>query len=98
MLFRSHSGEEENAITVTGTESSLSLTEWHRLIENRGGETEAVLNETRSETTLALVDEFVAELDGDGGDLVSFAEANRVQRVVDAIFASDGTMQELPAD
>jgi predicted dehydrogenase len=97
-LLCDHSGEEENAITVTGTESSLSLTEWHRLIENRGGETEAVLNETRSETTLALVDEFVAELDGDGGDLVSFAEANRVQRVVDAIFASDWTTQELPAE
>jgi predicted dehydrogenase len=97
-LLCDHSGEEENAITVTGTESSLSLTEWYRLIENRGEATEAVLNETRSQTTLALVDEFVAELDGDGGDLVSFAEANRVQRVVDAIFASDGSMQELPAE
>jgi hypothetical protein len=42
------------------------------------------------ETTLQLVEEFVAELDGDGGDLVSFAEANRVQHVVDAVFASDG--------
>jgi len=97
-LLCDHSGEEENAITVTGTESSLSLTEWHSLIEHRGESTEAVLNETRSETTLALVDEFVAEVDGDGGDLVSFAEANRVQRVVDAIFASDGSMQELPAE
>jgi hypothetical protein len=41
------------------------------------------------------VDEFVAELDGERGDLVSFAEANRVQRVVDAIFASDGTMRQI---
>jgi predicted dehydrogenase len=97
-LLCDHSQSEENAITVTGTESSLSLTEWHRLIENRGEDDEGVLNDTRSQTTLALVDEFVAELDGDGGDLVSFAEANRVQRVVDAIFASGGTMQELPAE
>jgi len=97
-LLCDHSSEEENAITVTGTESSLSLTEWYRLIENRGETTEAVLNETRSQTTLALVDEFVAELDDDGGDLVSFAEANRVQRVVDAVFASDWTTQELAAE
>jgi predicted dehydrogenase len=71
------------------------LLEWHRLVENRGGDDETVLNDARERTTLTLVDEFVAELDGERGDLVSFAEANRVQRVVDAIFASDGTMRQI---
>lgn len=97
-LLCDHSETEENAITVTGTESSLSLTEWYKLVENRGGETETVLNDTRTATSLALVDEFVAELDDGDGDLVSFAEANRVQHVVDAIFASEGAMQDIPAE
>jgi hypothetical protein len=35
-------------------------------------------------------------LEGEGGDLVSFAEANAVQAVVDAIFASEGERVEIP--
>jgi len=94
-LLTDHQQSEENSITVVGSQGSLSLLEWYRLVENRGGDDETVLNDARERTTLTLVDEFVAELDGEGGDLVSFAEANRVQRVVDAIFASDGTMRQI---
>jgi predicted dehydrogenase len=94
-LVTDHEQEEQNSITVLGSEGSLSLLEWYRLVENWGEDDEAVLNDTRGRTTLTLVDEFVKELDDEGGDLVSFEEANRVQRVVDAIFASEGTMQEI---
>ena len=38
----------------------------------------------------ALLTEFASALDGDDGDLVSFAEATRVQEVLDAIHASEG--------
>ncbi|WP_276302186.1 Gfo/Idh/MocA family protein [Halorussus lipolyticus] len=89
-LVTDHEQSEENSITVLGSESKLSLLDWYRLVENRGEDAEAVLNDTRGQTTLTLVDEFVAELDGEGGDLVSFSEANRVQCVLDAIFASKG--------
>lgn len=89
-LLTDHEQEEENSITVVGSESSLSLLEWYRLVENRNEGGETVLNDARGRTTLTLVDEFVAELDGEGGNLVSFDEANRVQRVLDAIFSSDG--------
>jgi predicted dehydrogenase len=88
-----HRAAEVNSITVLGSEGALTLVEWYKLIADRGEEGERVVNDTRERTTLTLIDEFVAELDGDGGDLVSFAEANRVQRVVDAIFESDGEMQ-----
>jgi predicted dehydrogenase len=89
-LVTDHEQSEENSITVLGSESKLSLLDWYRLVENRGEDDEAVLNDERGETTLTLVDEFVAELEGEGGDLVSLAEANRVQRVLDAIFDSEG--------
>lgn len=91
-LVTDHRQDEVNAITVLGEESSLSLTAWHRLVENWREPDEAVVHESRESTALALVDALAARLDGDGreGDLVSFAEANRVQRVVDAIFASGG--------
>jgi predicted dehydrogenase len=92
-LLTDHEQSEENAITVVGSEGSLSLLEWYKLVANRGEESETVVNEAREQTTLTLVDEFVAELDGEDGDLVSFAEANRVQRVVDAIFESEGQMR-----
>lgn len=94
-LVTDHEQEEENSITVLGSESKLSLLEWHRLVENRGEGDETVLNDERSRTTLTLVDEFVAELEGEGGDLVSFAEANHVQRVLDAIFNSEGRTRTL---
>ncbi|WP_224335102.1 Gfo/Idh/MocA family protein [Haloprofundus halobius] len=96
-----HQQSEENSITVVGSKSALTLTEWYKLVEHRGddgGARETTLNETRERTTLTLVDEFVAALDGDGGNLVSFEEANRVQRVVDAVFASEGTVRELDDD
>ncbi len=82
--------DEQNSMTVVGTEGSLTLLDWYRLAESAEGEEQRVVVDDPGETTLQLVDEFVAELQGDGGDLVSFAEANRVQEVVDAIFASDG--------
>lgn len=94
-LVTDHEQSEENSITVLGSDSELSLLDWYRLVENRGEDDETVLNDTRSQTTLTLVDEFVAELDGEGGDLVSFAEANRVQRVLDAIFASEGEPMQI---
>jgi predicted dehydrogenase len=94
-LLTDHAQSEENSITVVGSEGSLSLVGWYKLVENRGEDDETVLNDARERTSLTLVDEFVAELDGEGGDLVSFAEANRVQRVVDAIFASEGTTREI---
>jgi predicted dehydrogenase len=97
-LVCDHSQSEENSITVLGDEAALSLTEWHRLIRNRGEANEAVLNESTDSTTLALVDEFVTALDGGDGDLVSFEEANRVQRVVDAVFASNGETVDLRSD
>jgi predicted dehydrogenase len=94
--------DEQNSMTVVGTEGSLTLLDWYRLAESAEGEEQQVVVDDPGENTLTLVDEFVAELegesrqssagdlDGEGGDLVSFAEANRVQHVVDAIFASDG--------
>jgi predicted dehydrogenase len=90
-----HEASEENSITVLGSESALSLTAWHRLIRNRGEEDAEVLNESGESTTLALIEEFVTELDGGDGDLVSFVEATRVQRVVDAIFDSGGELVQL---
>lgn len=89
-LLTDCAADEQNSITVQGTETAFSLYEWHRLVEEPPGAESRVLNESRERTTLTLIDEFVTELDGDGGDLVSFAEATQVQRVVDAIFASDG--------
>jgi predicted dehydrogenase len=89
-LLTDHEQAEENSITVVGSKSKLSLLEWYKLVENRGEEDERVLNDERSQTTLTLVDEFVKELDGEGGNLVSFEEANQVQRVLDAIFDSEG--------
>lgn len=82
--------DEENSMTVVGTDGTLSLLEWYRLVGSGVGERESSIEETRSETTLMLVDEFVTALDGGEGDLVSFAEATQVQRVVDAIFDSEG--------
>lgn len=89
---------EENSITVLGTDGSLSLTEWYKLIADRGEDDEQVLVDSRASSTLALVDAFVAELDGEGGDLVSFEEATRVQRAVDAVFDSAGEPVSLAAD
>ncbi|KTG08717.1 oxidoreductase [Haloprofundus marisrubri] len=100
-LLCNHQQSEENSITVVGSESSLTLTEWYKLVENRGepgDEDGTTLNEMREQTTLTLVDEFVTALDGGDGDLVSFEEAYRVQRAVDAVFASEGTMQDLSAE
>lgn len=94
-LLCNHEQEEQNSITVVGSESSLSLLEWSRLVENWREADEQVLNDMRGRTTLTLVDEFVAELDGEGGNLVSFEEANQVQCVVDAIFDSEGTMRRV---
>ncbi|WP_254861636.1 Gfo/Idh/MocA family protein [Halovivax gelatinilyticus] len=78
-------GSEENAITVEGTEGSLSLRAWRRLVADPGEPDERVLTDDSGETTLALIDEFVTELDGGDGDLVSFAAATRVQAVVDEL-------------
>lgn len=83
--------EEENSISVTGETSILSFQEWHKLIEHRRDSGRRILTERDGDTMTMLLDEFVAELDGDGGDLVSFEEANSVQRVVDAIFESEGS-------
>ena len=76
---------EENSITVEGTDGTLSLQAWRRLVAEPGEEDERVITDEPGETTLQLVDEFVTELDGGDGDLVSFAEATRVQAVVDAV-------------
>ena len=82
--------DEQNSMTVIGSEGSLSLLDWYRLAESAEGEEQQLVVDDPGENTLQLVDEFVAELEGEGGDLVSFAEANAVQEVVDAIFASEG--------
>ncbi|WP_348612491.1 Gfo/Idh/MocA family protein [Halobaculum rarum] len=89
-LLTDHEQPEENAITVTGTGGELTLTEWFRLTANPGTDAEEELCAQRESTTLLLVDEFVTELEGGDGDLVSFAEATAVQRVVDAVFDSAG--------
>jgi predicted dehydrogenase len=89
-LLCDHDGAEENTITVVGDHGSLSLTEWYRLVRDRGGPDEAVLVGERGDTTAALLDEFAAAMDGESGDLVSFEAAARVQGVLDAIHASDG--------
>ncbi|MFC7069711.1 Gfo/Idh/MocA family protein [Halobaculum lipolyticum] len=94
-LLADHDQPEENAITVTGTEGELALTEWYRLIADPGTDDERELCADRASTTLTLVDEFVAALDGDDADLVSFAEATAVQRVVDAVFDSGGEPVDL---
>ncbi|GAB7093240.1 Gfo/Idh/MocA family oxidoreductase [Halolamina litorea] len=82
--------DEENSMTVVGTEGTLKLLDWFRLAENAEGEDQTVVVDDAGDSTGRLVEEFVAALDGEGGDLVSFAEANRVQHVVDALFESDG--------
>ena len=89
-LLCDHEGEEENSVTVVGDEASLSLTDWHRLVRNRGREGEETLVDERGDTVRALLTEFATAVDGDGGDLVSLAEATRVQEVLDAIHASGG--------
>jgi len=89
-LLCDHQGDEENAVAVVGDEGSLSLTAWHRLVRDRGRERERTLVDERGDTTAALLTEFAAAMDGDDGDLVSFGEATRVQRVLEAIHASAG--------
>ncbi|MFB6125899.1 MAG: Gfo/Idh/MocA family protein [Halolamina sp.] len=89
-LLTDHDGPERNVVTVVGDEGSLSLTEWHRLVRNRGREDETVLVDEPGDTVDALLTELVAELDGGDGDLVTFAEATRVQAALDAIHRSDG--------
>ncbi|WP_158059313.1 Gfo/Idh/MocA family protein [Halorussus halophilus] len=93
-LVTDHDEQEENSITVLGSDSQLSLRKWYELVEGSGDD-ERVVHDTRESTTLALVDEFVSSLDGGEGDLVTFEEANRVQRVVDAIFDSEGVERPL---
>ena len=97
-LLCDHEGEEENSVTVVGDEASLSLTEWYRLVRDRGREGEATLVDERGDTVRALLTEFADAVDGDGGDLVSFAEATRVQEVLDAIHASEGDSVRPGAD
>ncbi|WP_255191965.1 Gfo/Idh/MocA family protein [Natronobeatus ordinarius] len=82
-------GSEENSLTVEGTEGSLSLQAWRCLVANPGEADERVITEEPGETTLTLIDEFVTELEGGDGDLVSFAEATRVQEVVDTVLGVD---------
>ena len=89
-LLCDHEGEGANDITVVGDEASLSLTEWYRLVRNRGRGDEATLVDERGDTVRALLTEFAGAVEGDGGDLVSFVEATRVQEVLDAIHASEG--------
>ncbi len=89
-LLCDHEGDAENSITVVGEAGSLSLTEWHRLVRDRGRESEATLVDERGDTTAALLTEFAAAMDGGSADLVSFEAARRVQTVLDAIHASDG--------
>ena len=83
-------GSEENTITVEGTDGSLSLQAWRRLVADPGEDDERVLTEEDGETTLALIEEFVTAVDGGDGDLVSFAEATRVQSLVDEVLGVDG--------
>ncbi|GAA0538112.1 hypothetical protein GCM10008994_11590 [Halorubrum ejinorense] len=88
-LLCDHEGDEENVVTVVGDGGSLSLTEWYRLTRDRGRESEATLVDERGDTVSALLTEFAEAVEGDGGDLVSFAEATRVQEVLDAVHASE---------
>ncbi|MFB6221131.1 MAG: Gfo/Idh/MocA family protein [Halolamina sp.] len=88
--------DEQNSMTVVGTEGSLSLLDWYRLAESAEGEPQQTVNDTRGETTVRLIDEFVTAMDGGDGDLVSFAEATQVQRVVDALFDSEGKPVAIP--
>ncbi len=92
-LLTDHEQPEENLLTVTGTEGSLSLTDWHRLVADAGTTTASVLTADDTSTTRLLLDEFVDELNGNGGDLVGFHEANQVQRAIDAILASEAPVR-----
>ena len=95
-LACNHTASEENSITVLGEDGTLTLTDWYELVADRNEETERVLVGEPTPTTERLVDEFVAAVERTGGDLVSFGEANRVQRAVDGIFASEGDRIQLP--
>jgi len=86
---------EENSITVAGTDGALSLTGWHRLVADRNTDDERVLVDDPGDTTAALLDEVVAAVEGGEGDLVTFREALRVQRVVDALRESAGEPREI---
>lgn len=88
--------DEQNSMTVIGTEGSLTLLDWYRLAASAEGEEQRIVNDTRGDTTGQLVDEFVTALDDGEGDLVSFAEATQVQRVVDAVFDSEGKPVVVP--
>ena len=67
-------------------------------MRNRGRGDEETLVDERGDTVSALLTEFATAVDGDGGDLVSFAEATRVQEVLDAIHASEGDSVRPGAD
>jgi len=89
-------GSEENSLTIEGTEGSLSLQAWRRLVANPGEPDEQVLTEEPGATTTRLLDAFVDELEGAGEDgaLVTFEEATRVQAVVDAVFDNASAADE----
>ena len=89
-LLCDHDGPERNLITVVGDDASLSLTDWYRLVRDRGRPDERTLVDERGDTTARLLAEVAAAIDGDDADLVSFAEATRVQAVVDALLAGGG--------
>lgn len=89
-LLCDHEGQEENTISVVGTERQYTLVEWYKLVEAYNQPDERVHNERRANTIELLLDEFVTEIEGGDGNLVSFETANQVQRVIDAVFSSDG--------
>lgn len=82
-------GREENSLIVEGTEGSLALREWRRLVADPGEDDERVITAEPGETSRRLIDEFVTAMDGEDGDLVSFEAATRVQAVVDEVLGID---------
>ncbi len=80
-------GPEENKITVEGTEGTLSLQAWRRLVANPGESDERVITDAGGETTRALVNDFVSQIEDGDGNLVSFEEATQTQQVVDEMLA-----------
>lgn len=82
-LLADCAGEEENSLTVEGTEGALALADWRTLVADPGTDDERVVTEADGETTLTLVDEVVAAMDGADADLVDFETALAVQELVD---------------
>lgn len=82
-LLTDCAGAEANSLTLEGTDGTLSLADWRTLVADPGTDDERVVTDADGDTTLTLVDEMVAAMDGADPELVDFETALAVQELVD---------------